>query len=119
MGVGVRTQRVRTIPWGTQTATTWPNPPGLIGWSGSAPSAIFGPGVPSPDRRRASRSASLSSWRIGGVWSLTIAVSPSVLMWAPSELAWRHGIDVTADELKELQYEVVLTDRVTQWLVTP
>jgi hypothetical protein len=29
------------------------------------------------------------------------------------------GIDVTADELKELQYEVVLTDRVTQWLVTP
>jgi len=26
---------------------------------------------------------------------------------------------VTADELKELQYEVILTDRVTQWLVTP
>jgi len=36
-----------------------------------------------------------------------------------AELARKHGIDVTADELKELQYEVVLTDRVTRWLVTP
>ena len=36
-----------------------------------------------------------------------------------AELARNHGIDVTADELKELQYEVVLTDRVTQWLMTP
>ncbi len=36
-----------------------------------------------------------------------------------AELARTHGIDVTADELKELQYEVVLTDGVTQWLVTP
>jgi hypothetical protein len=36
-----------------------------------------------------------------------------------AELARKHGIDVTADELKELQYEVILTDRVTQWLVTP
>jgi hypothetical protein len=36
-----------------------------------------------------------------------------------AELARNHGIDVTADELKELQYEVTLTDRVTQWLVTP
>jgi hypothetical protein len=36
-----------------------------------------------------------------------------------AELARTHGIDVTADELKELHYEVVLTDGVTQWLVTP
>jgi hypothetical protein len=36
-----------------------------------------------------------------------------------AELARNHDIDVTADELKELQYEVVLTDRVTQWLITP
>jgi hypothetical protein len=36
-----------------------------------------------------------------------------------AELARTNGIDVTADELKELQYEVVLTDRVTRWLVTP
>ena len=36
-----------------------------------------------------------------------------------AELARKHGIDVTADELKELQYEVVLTDRVTRWLLTP
>ena len=36
-----------------------------------------------------------------------------------AELARRQGIEVTADELKELQYEVILTDRVTQWLVTP
>jgi hypothetical protein len=36
-----------------------------------------------------------------------------------AELARNHGIDVTADELKELQYEVVLADRVTRWLVTP
>ena len=36
-----------------------------------------------------------------------------------AELARKHGIDVTADELKELQYEVVLTDSVTRWLVTP
>jgi hypothetical protein len=36
-----------------------------------------------------------------------------------AELARTHGIDVTADELKQLQYEVILTDRVTQWLVTP
>ena len=36
-----------------------------------------------------------------------------------AELARNHGIDVTADELKELQYQVILTDRVTQWLVTP
>ena len=36
-----------------------------------------------------------------------------------AEVARTHGIDVTADELKELQYEVVLADRVTRWLVTP
>jgi hypothetical protein len=36
-----------------------------------------------------------------------------------AELARNHGIEVTADELKELQYQVILTDRVTQWLVTP
>ena len=36
-----------------------------------------------------------------------------------AELARNHGIGVTADELRELQYEVVLTDRVTRWLVTP
>jgi hypothetical protein len=36
-----------------------------------------------------------------------------------AELARKHGIDVTADELKELQYQVILTDRVTQWLLPP
>ena len=36
-----------------------------------------------------------------------------------AELARNHGIEVTADELKELQYQVILTDRVTPWLVTP
>jgi hypothetical protein len=36
-----------------------------------------------------------------------------------AELARMHGIDMPADELKELEYEVVLADRVTQWLVTP
>jgi hypothetical protein len=34
-----------------------------------------------------------------------------------AELAGRQGIEVTANELKELQYEVVLADRVTRWLV--
>jgi hypothetical protein len=33
-----------------------------------------------------------------------------------AELARARGLDVTADDLRGLPYEVVLTDRVTRWL---
>ncbi len=36
-----------------------------------------------------------------------------------AEQARRQGIDVTADELKALPYEVVLTERLAQWLKAP
>ena|SRR6476659_9926538 len=152
MGFGVCTQRVRIIRRSIQTAATWPSPPGLIGWSASAPSAIFGPGPePGPsqsfsvsefvvleDRRRVvvdHRGFTLGS----NVGTVREGLTPQVMgqqvlnvvlpdddecedehpwSWL-AELARKQGIDVTADELKELQYEVILTDRVTQWLVTP
>jgi hypothetical protein len=36
-----------------------------------------------------------------------------------ADQARRQGIDVTADELKALPYEVILTERLAGWLKTP
>jgi|ThiBio_1000_plan_1041568.scaffolds.fasta_scaffold33910_1 hypothetical protein len=36
-----------------------------------------------------------------------------------AECARRLGVEVTADELKALDYKVILTDRLAQWLKTP
>lgn len=36
-----------------------------------------------------------------------------------AELARARGLDVTAEDLRSLPYEVILTDRVNQWLTRP